>query len=73
MANQKLISQETTEVADADIRSINTEDAAMFSRKLTKEELFKCNFKLSNFTLVLYSKNYEKEPSPNRYRGNRYL
>lgn len=44
-SNQNLISQDPTEAADVEVMSINTEDAALFSRKLTKEELFKCKCK----------------------------
>ena len=42
MANHNLLSQENTELADNDVLSMNTEDVGRVSRKLSKEDLFKC-------------------------------
>ena len=67
-----LISKDIIENPDEDVLSIKTEENNFFKR-MTKDDLFKGWHILIIYliSLVLYSKNYEKEALINRYKNKK--
>ena len=67
-----LISKDIIENPDEDVLSIKTEENNFFKR-MTKDDLFKGWYILIIYliSLVLYSKNYEKEALINRYKNKK--